>query len=419
MLSREDNELLTRVGPGTPMGTFMRRFWMPVLLSSEIAEPDGAPVRVRLLGEPLIAFRDTQGRVGVVDEHCPHRRASLFFGRNEECGLRCIYHGWKFDVEGNCVDMPSEPPDSTYRTKVKLTAYPAREAGGVVWAYMGPPDRMGEPPFFEWMGLPADHQYASRWMQTCNYAQCVEGEIDSAHVSFLHSLVNRRDDNKAALAGAYFAGDRAPKWKVVDTDYGMVLGARRRTDEGRYYWRMNQWYFPFYTMIAPVPGEARSFRMWVPADDTHCSVICISYRNDGPVSAGEVERWRNGVAQHAALISGTLTPTANAFNDYLIDRQAQRTESFSGIPGIRAQDAAMVESAGPIVDRTREHLGTSDTAVIRMRRLLLEAAKALQGGHEPAAAQGGALYGVRSHSVVIDEDGDFDAFPQIMAAMRV
>ncbi|MCB9930691.1 MAG: Rieske 2Fe-2S domain-containing protein [Alphaproteobacteria bacterium] len=419
MLSREDNDLLTQVGPDTPMGTLMRRFWMPVLLAREIAEPDCTPVRVRLLGEPLIAFRDTEGRVGVVDEHCPHRLSSLFFGRNEDCGIRCLYHGWKFDVDGNCVDMPSEPPDSNFRTKVRLKAYPVRELGGVVWAYMGPPERMGEPPRFEWMDLPAEQQYASRWVQDCNYAQCVEGEIDSAHVSFLHSLVNKTTEQKTALTGAYFAGDRAPKWKVVDTDYGMVLGARRQTDDGRYYWRMNQWYLPFYTMIAPVPGEARSFRMWVPSDDTHCSILCVSYRTDGPVSEDEVQRWERGEAQHAARIPGTLTPVANAGNDYLIDREVQRTQTFSGIAGIRAQDAAMVESAGPISDRTREHLGTSDTAVIRMRRLLLGAAKALQAGEEPAAAQGGGLYGVRSHSVVIDADGDFDAYPEIMEAMRV
>ena len=419
MLSREDNDLLTRVGPGTGMGQLMRRFWMPVLLSREIAEPDCTPVRVRLLGEPLIAFRDTEGRVGVVDEHCPHRQSSLFFGRNEDSGIRCVYHGWKFDVDGNCTDMPSEPPDSNFKSKVKLTAYATRELGGVVWAYMGPPEKMGEPPHFEWMHLPAEQQYASRWTQDCNYAQCVEGEIDSAHVSFLHSLVNKRDSNKAALAGAYFAGDRAPKWKVVDTDYGMVLGARRLTEDGQFYWRMNQWYFPFYTMIAPVPGEARSFRMWVPSDDTHTSIICVSYRPDGNVSEREIAGWRRGLSQHAAVIPGTLTPVANGSNNYLIDREMQRTETYSGIIGVRAQDAAMVESAGPIVDRTREHLGTSDTAVIRMRRLLLGAAKALQNGQEPIAATNGGLYAVRSHSTMIDEDGDFDAYPEIMEAMRV
>lgn len=419
MLSREDNELLTQVGPGTGMGELMRRFWMPVLLSQEIAEPDCTPVRIRLLGEPLLAFRDTNGRVGVVDEHCPHRLSSLFYGRNEECGLRCVYHGWKFDVDGNCMDMPSEPADSNYKEKVKLKAYPVREAGGVIWAYMGPPELMAEPPAFDWMDVPESHRFASRWVQDCNYAQCVEGEIDSAHVSFLHSLVNKRDERKTARTGAYFSGDTAPKWKVVDMPWGMTLGARRVTGEGQYYWRMNQWYMPFYTMIAPVPGEARSFRMWVPSDDTHTSIICVSYRQEKPVGEAEVDGWKRGVNQHAERIPGTLIPVRNAANHYMIDREKQRQESFSGIDGIRAQDAAMVESAGPISDRTREHLGTSDTAVIRMRRLLLGAAKALAAGEEPKAAAGGALFKVRSHSTVIDETGDFDAYPEIMEAMGI
>ena len=420
MLSREDNDLLTQTDPGTPMGDYMRRFWMPVLLSEEIAEPDGAPVRIRLLGEDLLAFRGTDGRVGVVDRYCPHRRASMFFGRNEDCGLRCIYHGWKFDVDGNCVDLPSEPPGSNFREKVKLKAYPARERGGVVWAYMGPVEKMGEVPEVEWMNLPEGHLYRSRWYQECNYAQAVEGEIDSAHVSFLHSLVGRKDENAAALAGQWFSGDTAPKWKVVEQDHGMVLGARRTVEGGRYYWRMNQWYHPFYTMIAPVPGGPRSFRMWVPVDDAHISVICASFRNEKPVSEAELNAWRKGENSHAARIPGTLTPQANRGNDYLIDREKQKRATFSGIDGIRAQDMAVTEGGEPIIDRTQEHLGTSDTAIIRMRRLLLAGARALQQGKEPVAARGGPIYAVRSYSTVIDDGAvDFDAVPEIMDAMRV
>jgi len=308
MLSREDNELLTRTGPGTPMGVLMRRYWIPALLSKQLAEPDGVPVRVRLLGERLVAFRDTEGRIGLLDEACPHRTASLFFGRNEACGIRCVYHGWKFDADGNCVDMPSEPADSNFRDKIKLKTYPVREKGGIVWAYMGPSDRMGELPELEWMAVPDDHLYMSRWYQECNFAQAVEGEIDSAHVSFLHRKLENDAANKAALNGSFFSEDTAPKWKVVERDFGMTLGARRKVEGGRYYWRMNQWYYPFYTMIAPVPGEARTTRMWVPADDGTCNIICVSYRNDKPVSADEVDRWRRGVNSHAAVIPGTLTP---------------------------------------------------------------------------------------------------------------
>ena len=393
MLSHEDNELLCRIGPGTGMGTFMRRFWMPVMLAEELGPPDAAPVRARVLGEDLLAFRDSEGRIGVVDEYCPHRRASLFYGRNEQCGLRCVYHGWKFDVEGTCVDMPSEPPDSGFREKVRLTAYPARERGGVIWAFMGPQSMMGEVPHFEWMDLPDDQRYISRWVQDSNYAQAVEGEIDSAHVSFLHSRVDGHDANKAALTGEFFAGDRAPKWKVTSTPFGMTLGARRTVEDGRYYWRMNQWFYPFYTMIAPVPGTGSfTARMWVPLDDVHVNVICITYTPGRACSEQELADWRSGAASHAPVTPGTYRPVANADNHYMIDRDAQRTQTFTGIAGVRAQDAAMTESPGPISDRTKEHLGTSDTAVIRMRRLLLEGARALARGVEPDAARGGDLY---------------------------
>ncbi len=419
MLSREENEYLTRTGPETPMGTFMRRFWMPFMLSEEIAEPDGAPVRVRLLGEKLLAFRDSDGHAALVDEFCPHRRVSLFFGRNEACGIRCVYHGWKFDRHGNCVDMPSEPGDSNFKDKVKLTSYPVREKGGIVWAYLGPLDLIGELPELEWMEVPDNYLYQSRWYQECNYAQAVEGEIDSAHVSFLHSKLDNDAINKAALTGAYFAEDTAPKWKVTESDFGMTLGARRIVESGQYYWRMNQWLYPFYTMIAPVPGESRTVRMWVPADDGTCNIICISYRNDKPLSEEELHTWRTGAAAHAALIPGTLTPAANRSNDYNIDREAQRTTSFTGIAGVRAQDAAMTESPGPIVDRSLEHLGTSDTAIIKMRRLLIDAARALENGIEPPCARDGGLYRVRSHSVILDDEIDFDDRPDILEAMQV
>jgi phthalate 4,5-dioxygenase oxygenase subunit len=370
-------------------------------------------------GEDLLSFRDTNGRVGLVDQFCPHRRVSLFFGRNEECGIRCVYHGWKFDADGNCLDMPSEPADSTFKDKVKLKAYPVREKAGAVWAYMGPKDLSGGLPELEWMEVPDDHRYQSRWYQDCNYAQAVEGEIDSAHVSFLHSKLNNDSKNKASLTGQFFSEDTAPKWKVTDSEFGMTLGARRRVEDGRYYWRMNQWLYPFYTMIAPVPGESRTVRMWVPVDDNHCNIICITYRNDRPVSEQQLHNWRTGAVAHAALIPGALTPAANRGNDYNIDRELQRVSSFTGIVGIRAQDAAMTESPGAIVDRSSEHLGTSDTAIIKMRRLLIDAARNLEKGVEPPAARNGALYRVRSHSILIDEEVDFDDKPDILEGMRV
>ena len=419
MLSRQDNEYLTCTGPDTPMGAFLRHFWMPFMLSQEISEADGPPVRVRLLGEDLLAFRNSEGQPALVDRYCPHRRVSLFFGRNEECGIRCVYHGWKFDVDGNCVDMPSEPSDSNFKEKVKLKAYPVREKAGILWAYMGPSETLSDLPDLEWMAVPEEHRYASRWYQHSNFVQAVEGEIDSAHVSFLHRKIENDAANKAALTGAYFSGDTAPKWKVVETNFGMTLGARRRVENGGYYWRMNQWFYPFYTMIAPVPGEATTTRMWVPVDDEHVNIICISYRSDKPVSKLELNNWRKGLNSHAAVISGTHKLAANESNDYNIDRVLQKNETFTGIVGIRAQDAAMTESPGPIVDRSLEHLGTSDTAIIKMRRLLIDGARALEQGEAPAAARDGSFYRVRSYSVVIDSEEDFDEWAEIMEAMQV
>src|SRR5579859_561625 len=188
MLSAEDNALITQTSKGTPMGELFRRFWLPVLLPEELPEPDCPPIRIKVMGEYLVAFRDTNGRVGLVEAFCPHRRAPLFYGRNEECGLRCVYHGWKFDAEGTCVDMPSEPPDSDFRDRLTIKAYPTHEVGGLVWIYMGPRECQPErPPMLEWTELPASRVRIVKWFHENNYMQGIEGDIDTAHVSFLHS----------------------------------------------------------------------------------------------------------------------------------------------------------------------------------------------------------------------------------------
>jgi phenylpropionate dioxygenase-like ring-hydroxylating dioxygenase large terminal subunit len=418
-MTREENELLTQTNPGTPMGAYLRSFWIPCMVLHEVPAIDEPPVRLRLLGEDLVVFRDTAGKVGVLEELCPHRRASLFFGRNEECGIRCVYHGWKFDTAGNCMDMPNEPPESTYKTKVKAVAYSAREAGGLLWVYMGPAERQPEMPDFEWLGLPPEKLYASRWEQECNSVQAMEGELDSAHVSFLHRRVDRIDEKKHALSGSYFQEDRSPRWHVKDTDYGFVAASQRRVEDDKAYWRMNQFLLPFYTMITSEPGNARMTRMWVPKDDTHCWVIAVNFRHEHPLGEQELKAWRNGDNTHRKVIPGTTQPVETRANDYLIDRDAQKRISFTGIAGVRAQDAMATESAGPIVDRTREHLGTSDLAIVKMRRRLLAEAKALRdGGKPPAAASSGKLYRVRAHQAVLDREMMFDQEEAVVAAMR-
>jgi phthalate 4,5-dioxygenase oxygenase subunit len=419
MLSREENEFLTRTNAGTPMGDFMRRFWIPIALSSELAAPDSAPLRIKVLGESLVMFRDTAGKVGLLDELCPHRLASLFFGRNEECGIRCIYHGWKFDVDGNCVDMPSEPPSSNFKNKVKAIAYPTQERGGLVWAYLGAKDRAPAFPEFEWLDLPADQLYASRWQHDSNFFQAIEGEFDTAHVGFLHSLVNQLSANKAALTGAYFHEDLAPKWHIADTDYGLAAASSRHIEGDKAFWRVNQFLLPFYSMIPPIPGSSLMTRMWVPRDDESAWIIAVNFRPDRKLGAEEIENWKAGRNTHRETIPGTTRPIANRDNDYLMDRQKQRTTLFSGIEGIRNQDAAVTESPGPIVDRSREHLGTSDIAVIRLRKRLMDAARALQRGMEPVAATNGSLYRIRAGSAVIPRSVAYEDSPEIDQSMRV
>jgi phenylpropionate dioxygenase-like ring-hydroxylating dioxygenase large terminal subunit len=373
-----------------------------------------------LLGERLVVFRDSLQRVGVLGEHCPHRAASLFFGRNEEAGLRCVYHGWKFDVDGRCVDLPSEPPDSNMITKVQARACKAREAGGLLWVYMGPDAEPPAMPAFEWLNLPAEQIYASRWEQDCNYAQAMEGELDSAHVGFLHRLIQQTDADDRALNGRFFKGDTAPRWRVLANDVGFMACNGRRVSDSERYWRLNQFLLPFFTMIPPNPKDARLVRMWVPMTDERCWVICVSFRPDRALDAAEVAAWRRGENSHRLVIPGTTRPTQRSDNDYLIDRAAQKTLSYTGIAGIRAQDAMVTESAGPIVDRSQEHLGSSDRAVIAMRKALLDAALAHQAtGQPPLAVQRPDLYAARATSAVLPEGQEPEDSPLLMDTARL
>lgn len=420
MLTAENNRLLTQTGPDTPMGKFMRRFWIPAMTTAELPKQDDPPVRLQLLGEALIVFRDTQGRIGVFDEHCPHRGASLFFGRNEEAGIRCVYHGWKFDVDGRCLEMPTEAADSPMRLKVKARAFSAREAGGLLWVYLGEEGTAPPLPGFEWLGLPSSRFYASRWEQDCNYAQAMEGELDSAHVGFLHRLVDRVSDDRQSLTGQFFQSDTAPIWKIVPTPTGFLACNGRKVDEGRY-WRINQFMLPFFTMIPPHPKDARLVRIWVPMTDERCWVICVTFRPDRDLDDAELQAWRNGENSHRRVIPGTTRPTERKDNDYLIDRQAQKTDSFTGIHGIRSQDAMVCESAGPIANRTREHLGTSDRAVVAMRRALIDAALASASGESESRAGPAAprFYGARATQYVLPMDADPTMSSELMDTARL
>ena len=424
MLTQDDNELLCRVGAGTPMGELLRRFWLPALMAQELPQPDCSPVRIKLLGEELIAFRLTSGKVGMIRSACPHRGASLFFGRNEEEGLRCVYHGWKFDESGACVDMPSEPSESNFKHKVHATAYPTDEQAGLVWVYMGPPDRVPEMPRMEWMQVPDSHRYLSKYLQECNFMQGIEGEIDSSHLPFLHARLDavERSASATSLSGRYTPRDTAPRWKVLDTEYGLALGAKRNAEPDSDYWRINHVMAPVYTTIASDPGQFIIGRAWVPMDDENTWVIGFAWCPDRPLLDAELAFRKS---EDSAVIPGTWKRLRNAENDYLIDRELQKTVSFSGICTpegrtlFRDQDAAIIEGMGPLIDRRKEHLGTSDTAIIRMRRRLLGMARDLQAGVEPYPAHHAEVYQHRPWAGLLPKGVDFDQDREFVAAIEV
>ena len=376
------------------------------MLSSELPAPDAPPIRLTLLSESLVAFRDTQGRVGIVESYCAHRGSNLFWGRNEESGLRCVYHGWKYDVTGTCVDMPNEPASSTFKERITITAYPTREAGGVVWVYMGPRELTPEMPQLEWTLVPDSHVYVHKRLQRSNYLQNVEGEIDSAHVSFLHRDISRVGMG-TVLGQAIMQGsqDAAPQFNVRETDYGLLVGARRDHDDANYYWRITQYLTPSYTMIPTQPGFPVSFTGAVPLDDQHMWGYTVTWHPDRPLTTEEIAAIESWKGVYTENLPGSFETVLNKENDYKIDRELQRTTSFTGIRGIREQDLAVQEDQwGPITDRTREHLGTTDLAVIAMRRKLLRQIEDLERGIEPAEVSDGAVYRVRSAAFIAPHD---------------
>ena len=393
MLSQEDNELLTRVGAGTPMGSLMRRYWIPAAYSHQIAEPDCPPVRVRLLGEDLVAFRDTDGRVGLLDQSCPHRTASLFFGRNEECGLRCVYHGWKFDIDGNCVDLPSEPPGSNFQDKIRIKSYPCQERGGIVWTYMGGPALKPELPDLEWGRLPESHRLASRQILQCNWLQGLEGGFDSSHLAFLHGGV---------AEGSITI--RPSSYEVVPTKFGFAVGSQRALDDDRYFWTANVMVMPFHKIIASVPVGAH---MWVPMDDENTMLYCVDFLPHRPLTDDDVSRETSWNGIHSENEPGTDRAIRNKNNDYLIDRALQASgASYTGIKGLGTQDNGIQESMRPIADRTREHLGVADTAIISIRRFLLQTLKDHAAGATPPGLDP-AGYQVRSSRYTAPKETSF------------
>jgi phenylpropionate dioxygenase-like ring-hydroxylating dioxygenase large terminal subunit len=404
MLTRAENERITRVGPGTPMGTLMRRHWQPVLLREELGGPDSPPVRVRLLGEDLIAFCDSSGAVGLVDAFCPHRRAPMFFGRNEECGLRCVYHGWKFDRSGACVDMPSEPPGSLFKSKVTIGAYPTWEGGDLIWAYLGPADRMPAPPAFEFVRVPASRRNVVKVFQDNNWLQGLEGAIDSVHVTFLHNDDLRGD---AALRRV------PPEVEFERTVHGLWGAAVHVYGDGRKYVRAFGYVMPAHSLrvrmltrtgsredIPTISGQ-----IWVPIDDERSWLYNYIYslRPDRALEADFVAARNDGYGRGRDDMLPGYRLKRNRANDYLIDRDLQRTTTFSGIKGMITQDIALQEGMGPILDRSKEHAAYSDRVIIALRKSLLEAADAVERGEPAGGAEPADYAGVRLADAIVPE----------------
>ena len=377
-MKAEHNELLVRTGPGTPMGDLFRRYWLPALLATELPEPDCPPVRLKLLGERMVAFRDTQGRLGLIDEFCAHRGVSLYFGRNEESGIRCPYHGWKYNVNGQCVDVPSEPAESGFCQKIKLKAYPMMERGGVIWVYMGPADQQPPAPEWEFATVPAERSYTSKRFQECNYLQAMEGGIDSSHVSFLHSgALNTDPLFKGSKGNQYNLGDKKPVFEVVESEGGLYIGARRNAEDGKYYWRITPWVMPCFTMVPPRGDHPMHGHFWVPIDDDNCWAWSFDYHPVRALTDYERQAMEAGKGVHV-VVDKDFRPLQNKDNDYLIDRAAQKAgHTFSGVEGIGMQDASLQESMGPIQDRTKENLVSTDNGIIMARHRLMKAAKEL------------------------------------------
>ena len=422
MLKKEDNELLVHVGPQTAMGNLMRRYWLPFLPSREIPK-NGQPYRVRLLGEDLLAFRDSEGHAGLVDQACPHRGAPLVFARNEDGGLRCVYHGWKFSTDGSCQEMPAEPENSAMLQRVRIKSYPVRERNGMLWAYMGPESSPPELPSLEWNMVPEENVHVSMRIQDCNWLQALEGEIDSAHAAILHG----RTDAGGSIDQWKQAADLAPKFEVVQHDAGLHVASRRKSADGSNYIRVNQFLMPFWTLVPPFSQFPElSGHAWVPMDDEHTLCIMFSYHPAQAFYEKTRQLFINGhngrETGHASENSYAPRPVTHPYHSYWSKYNRDNAYGYNselarkynaGMPGLWLQDAACQSGVAPIYDRSKENLGVSDSGVARTRRILLDAVKRLHSeGTQPPSVSNPSSFLVRAISITVPEGADWMAHGQ-------
>lgn len=416
MLTNEENDLLCRVEGDAPMGKLMRRHWTPVCLIEEVREPDGAPVKAKLFGEDLVVFRDTDGRVGVMDEYCPHRRVSLVYGRNEDCGLRCLYHGWKMDVQGNVIEMVSEPAASAMAQKTKHKAYQTKEWGGMVWAYMGPQDAIPEftPP--SWAPTAETRVSVAKALLPCNWAQILEGAIDSAHSSSLHSsdFVPARVGGAEATEKNWLrpSTDKAPRLQVERTGYGFRYAAIRRpifNANTHEYIRSTVFVAPA-TVLIPPNNLYNVANINVPMDDENTAFYFIAWGD--PKTTPETETWRKFLGQQVGVdLDDRYRPLRNHENRFWQDRAAMSAGNFTGIKGFPNQDIAMWVTMGPIANRSDERLGASDLAIVEFRKRMLDAIRDFEGGATPIGTSEHAIpSSVCSYQAVISKETDWRAY---------
>ncbi len=420
MLTAQQNVLLTQTGPGTGMGEVFRQYWQPLLLSREL-QARGAPKPVKILGEDFVAFRDAQDRVGVIKPRCSHRGANLVLGRNEDAGLRCVYHGWQFDVAGRCIDIPTSEASiaENLKPQAALRALKVEEWCDVIWVHFGDESPDQEPPALpklDFSALPDDHYFVSKKLQQCNWAQAVEGGIDTAHFSYLHA--NLQDDqrvglmptqgiNEPAESGRYrwLIEDSVPQFTILKHDAGLVMCAARKADNEQLYWRLTQFLMPNHSM-APnsFPGDNHQGNTWVPIDDHSCWIFCYIYNPERPLTEQEVDGYASGSGIFAN-VDENYVPLRNRENNYLQDRDMQQHANFTGITGISEQDAAIADSQGLIADRTAELLGQTDLAIVRFRQMMFAAADAVQAGNAPHGKEHPGSYQVRSGDAMSPRSG--------------
>jgi phenylpropionate dioxygenase-like ring-hydroxylating dioxygenase large terminal subunit len=420
MLTKDKNDLICETGPGTPMGNLFRCYWVPTLLAEELPEADCPPVRVKLMSEHMVAFRDSEGKLGLIDEFCAHRCVSLWFGRTEDNGLRCPYHGWKYDITGQCVDVPSESPE--YAKNIKLKSYPLVEKGGILWTYMGDPKKQPPLPEYEFCTLPSGQRFVSKRIQESNWLQGLEGGIDSSHVSFLHSSnLNTDPLFKGTKGNEYNLSDLKPVFEVEDYDGGLIIGARRNAEDDQYYWRITPWLMPCFTMVPPRGDYPVHGHFWVPIDDENCWAWSFDYKPNRDLT--EKERWsmEQGKGIHCEYTPDTFIPKANMANDYLMDREAQKNGStYSGVEGIAIQDSSLQESMagidpktgeriswGGTCDRTKEMLAPTDRGIMLSRRKIFDAIEALEKKGEIPQGVDPESQKVRSVSILLPREEAF------------